>query len=106
MKKRIASLLLVIVMLLGLIPAQAFAAGATAISTAEAFAAMEADGSYELTADITVMDLSKRWQVDPEKFYSMGRSTLFTGQEVQGEVAATYVGGRCVYDRETGIHRA
>ncbi len=59
-----------------------------------------------VTADITVMDLAKRWRVDPAKFYSMGRSTLFAGQEVQGEVAATYVGGRCVYDRETGIHRA
>ena len=54
MKKRIASLLLVIVMLLGLIPAQAFAASSGTISSPEAFAAMEAGGSYELTADITV----------------------------------------------------
>ena len=54
MKKRIASLLLVIVMLLGLIPAQALAVSTGTISSPEAFDAMEADGSYELTADITV----------------------------------------------------
>ncbi len=56
-------------------------------------------------ADLTVLDLDKNDIVDTKKFYSMGKSTLFEGQEVRGEVAATYVGGRCVYDRENGIHR-
>ncbi len=54
MKKRITSLLLLLTLLLGLLPAQALAASPTAVSSAAEFAAMEANGSYELTADITV----------------------------------------------------
>lgn len=56
-----------------------------------------------VTADIAVIDLRPRYRVDSEKFYSMGKSTLFHGMEVQGEVVQTYVDGRLVYDRERGI---
>ncbi len=54
-------------------------------------------------ADLAVIDLNPVYKVDSQKFYSMGKSTLFDGMEVQGEVAATYVGGKLIYDRETGI---
>ena len=56
MKQRITSLLLVVVLLLGLFPAQAFAADTKSITSAADFAAMDAGGSYELTADITVTE--------------------------------------------------
>ena len=54
MRKRILSLLLVFVLALSLLPVQAFAADSNAVGSAAEFAAMEAGGSYELTADITV----------------------------------------------------
>ena len=54
-------------------------------------------------ADFVIMDLDKIYKVDPEKFYSMGRSTLFEGMEVQGETVATFIGGRKIYDRQKGF---
>lgn len=54
-------------------------------------------------ADLTVLDLEKRWTVDVNDFYSMGKSTLYEGKEMQGEVALTFVNGKLVYDREKGI---
>ena len=55
MKKRVLSWLLTVVMVLGMLPATALAADAvTEISTAEAFATMDAKGSYKLTQDIEV----------------------------------------------------
>ena len=56
MKKRLVSILLVLVMVLGMLPTVAFAAdtAATSISTAEEFAAMDAGGNYILTQDITI----------------------------------------------------
>ena len=54
MKKRVISLLLALVLALGLLPATAWAAEAKKISTAEAFAQMDANGNYILTEDITV----------------------------------------------------
>lgn len=56
-------------------------------------------------ADLVILDLEKKYRVNPESFYSMGRSTLFEGMEVQGEVVGTFAGGREVYDRERGILR-
>ena len=54
-------------------------------------------------ADLAVVDLGKQWTVDPDKFYSMGKSTLFKGMKLQGEIVKTFVGGHEVYDRERGI---
>ncbi len=51
-------------------------------------------------ADFVIMDLNKLYKVDTDKFYSMGKSTLFEGMEVQGETVATYVGGEKVYARD------
>lgn len=50
-------------------------------------------------ADFAVLDLKPEYRVDSSSFYSMGRSTLFEGAEVQGEVVATYVNGEKVYER-------
>lgn len=56
MKKRLVSILLVLVMVLGMLPTVAFAADTapTEIDSAEKFAAMEAGGNYILTKDITI----------------------------------------------------
>ena len=56
MKKRLVSILLVLVMVLGMLPTVAFAAdtAATRISTEDEFVAMAAGGNYILTQDITI----------------------------------------------------
>lgn len=55
MKKRLVSILLVLVMVLGMLPTVAFAADtAASITTAEEFAAMDAGGNYILDTDITI----------------------------------------------------
>lgn len=55
MKKRLVSILLVLVMVLGMLPTVAFAAETAApITTAEEFAAMDAGGNYILMRDITI----------------------------------------------------
>lgn len=55
MKKRLVSILLVLVMVLGMLPTVAFAAETAApITTAEEFAAMDEGGNYILTRDITI----------------------------------------------------
>lgn len=55
MKKRLVSILLVLVMVLGMFPTVAFAAEtAASITTAEEFAAMDAGGNYILDTDITI----------------------------------------------------
>ncbi len=56
MKKRLVSILLVLVMVLGMLPTVAFAAdtAATSISTEAEFVAMEAGGNYILDTDITI----------------------------------------------------
>ena len=50
-------------------------------------------------ADFVIMNLKQKYIVDTDKFLSMGRSTMFEGKEVQGEVIATYLGGKKVYCR-------
>lgn len=55
MKKRALSLLMAFIMVVGLLPTTAWAAGtAKEISTPEQFAGMDADGDYILTKNITV----------------------------------------------------
>ena len=54
MKKRLLSLALAFVMVVGLLPTAAFAAGVEEISTPEQFAGMDANGNYILKHDITV----------------------------------------------------
>ena len=57
-------------------------------------------------ADIAILDLDAVYKVDVESFYTKGRSTLFSGQEVQGRVLKTFYQGREVYDSEKGILKA
>ncbi len=49
-------------------------------------------------ADIVVLDIDRKYAIDPDKFYSKARNTPFGGREVVGRVAMTFVGGKQVYD--------
>jgi dihydroorotase len=48
-------------------------------------------------ADITVLDLARKRQVDPSRFESRGRNTPFAGLVLKGWPAMTVVGGRVVW---------
>jgi len=47
-------------------------------------------------ADITIIDLNKKWVVDPDAFASKGRNTPFAGWRLQGKAYATIVRGEVV----------
>lgn len=54
-------------------------------------------------AELAVFDLDKRWRIDPERFLSLGRSTPFTGWEVQGDCVMTLYGERMAYKEEETV---
>ncbi|MGE5560247.1 MAG: dihydroorotase [Chloroflexota bacterium] len=45
-------------------------------------------------ADITIIDPTALYAVDPRKFYSKGKNTPFAGQVLRGRAVATIVGGQ------------
>jgi dihydroorotase len=47
-------------------------------------------------ANITVIDLKKRWKVDVNKFFSKARNCPFNGWNLQGKAIMTIVGNRIV----------
>ncbi len=47
-------------------------------------------------ADLTLIDLGKKWKVDASRFYSKGRNCPFDGWELYGRAVLTIVGGRVV----------
>ena len=49
-------------------------------------------------ADVVLVDTEKEWRVDSEKFYSMGRISMFDGREMVGDVVMTLHRGEIVYD--------
>jgi dihydroorotase len=51
-------------------------------------------------ADITVIDLDRRWTVDRSTFQSRSRNSPFHGRNVKGAVALTFVGGKLLHDLE------
>ena len=48
-------------------------------------------------ADITVINPSLKWSVDPAKFRSKGRNTPFAGMKLTGKAVVTIVGGKIVF---------
>jgi dihydroorotase len=48
-------------------------------------------------ADVTVLDLRRRREVDPARFHSKGRNTPFAGWILEGAAALTIVAGRVVF---------
>jgi dihydroorotase len=51
-------------------------------------------------ADVVLLDVDKQWRVDSEKFYSMGKITMFDGREMTGDVVMTLHRGEVVYDNK------
>jgi dihydroorotase len=49
-------------------------------------------------ADVTVLDLGRKRQVDPRSFESKGRNTPFGGLILKGRPVLTIVGGRVVFE--------
>ena len=49
-------------------------------------------------ADVVLVDTEKEWRVDSEKFYSMGKISMFDGREMTGDVVMTLHRGEIVYD--------
>jgi dihydroorotase len=47
-------------------------------------------------ADVTLIDMDKKWVVDPDTFASKGRNTPFKGWRLRGQAYATIVGGKVV----------
>jgi dihydroorotase len=47
-------------------------------------------------ADITIFDPDETWTVDPTKFKSKSRNTVFAGTELTGRPTLTIVGGRII----------
>ncbi|MDF1591314.1 MAG: dihydroorotase [Desulfobacterales bacterium] len=48
-------------------------------------------------ADITVIDLEKKYTVNSNNFQSLGRNTPFENRQMQGRAVLTMVGGKVVY---------
>ena len=61
-------------------------------------------------ADVTLVDPTERWVVDPAAFRSRSRNTPFRGRALTGRVIATLVGGVVVFSRReplaSGLHVA
>ena len=53
-------------------------------------------------ADITCVDLDRRWTVDPERLVSRSKNTPFAGWEMKGQVVLTLVAGVVVHDARAG----
>lgn len=51
-------------------------------------------------SDITIIDPSHRWRVDPGRFASKGKNTPLTGQELTGAVRATIYNGEIAHEME------
>ncbi len=49
-------------------------------------------------ADITIIDLDRKWRVKTGEFRSRGKNTPFDGWELQGRAVLTMVGGSVVFD--------
>ncbi len=54
-------------------------------------------------ADFTIVDLNRKWIVDPAKLESKGKYSPLSGQTLTGKVVKTVVRGEVVFDEEKGI---
>jgi dihydroorotase len=48
-------------------------------------------------ADVTLLDLEREFRVEPQAFFSKGKSTPFAGWELRGRAVRTIVGGATVW---------
>ncbi|MGD0496695.1 MAG: dihydroorotase family protein [Candidatus Bathyarchaeia archaeon] len=57
-------------------------------------------------ADLTVVDLRKKFRIDSSNFLSKAKFSPFDGREVEGKPAKTFVGGRLIMDEGEIIAKA
>jgi dihydroorotase len=50
----------------------------------------------DVKADLTLIDLDRKWKVDVSNFYSKSRNCPFDGWELQGKAILTMIAGRIV----------
>jgi dihydroorotase len=49
-------------------------------------------------ADLALLDLNKKWKVNPDEFVTMGRATPFEGWDLQGKNILTICKGEIAYE--------
>ena len=49
---------------------------------------------------MALVDLNKKWAVDPEKLHSKSKNTVFSGEEFKGKNIYTIINGKVVYDEK------
>jgi dihydroorotase len=57
------------------------------------------------TANLTIIDLNKKWSIDSKKFFSKGHSTPFDKNKVIGKVILTIMHGLIAYKDDTELCR-
>ncbi|MCK4847344.1 MAG: amidohydrolase family protein, partial [Deltaproteobacteria bacterium] len=53
-------------------------------------------------ADITLINLEKKWTINSEEFRSKGRNTPFEGMSIKGRVVRTLVKGETIFELNEG----
>ncbi len=51
-------------------------------------------------ANLTIVDLNKEWEVNPDEFLSKGKNTPFKGYKLKGKVKYTFYKGKITYKEE------
>ena len=54
-------------------------------------------------ADLTIVDLDKKWVVEPSKLESKGKYSPLAGKKIKGQIYTTIVRGEVVYKENKGI---
>lgn len=54
-------------------------------------------------ADFTIVDLDKKWVVEPSKLESKGKYSPLAGKKLIGQIYMTIVRGEVVYKKDKGI---
>jgi dihydroorotase len=57
-------------------------------------------------ADVTVVDLERKWTVRKSEFRSLGRNTPFEGRELRGRAVLTIVNGKIRHDLDGRVGRS
>lgn len=57
-------------------------------------------------AEFMIADLQKEWTVEPEKFASKSRNSVFKGEKLTGKVLLTVSGGKVIYEYPSAIKRS
>ncbi len=66
----------------------------------------EAKIAKGMSADFIIADLNREWIVDPFKFASKSRNSLFKGEKLKGKVLITVSEGKVIYEYPSAIKRS